>query len=255
MRLSKTQRRERILSELRLAPLVRISDLAERFGVSTETIRRDVDALSSQGLVDRTFGGASARPMGVQPTFGERDRAYIAERERIADRAAALIQPGEVLMIDAGSTTTQLARRLAVDSQDLTVLTNSYSVATALSSGASIRIVLCPGDYVHREAGVYGAETLEFLRRFRANKAFLGAGGLAADGVMDVNTAASWVKRVMMQQSDQSFVLVDHSKFDVRLLSVVAPLRSFHGVVIDRAPPHGLREALTEAGVAIHIAD
>jgi DeoR/GlpR family transcriptional regulator of sugar metabolism len=99
---------------------------------------------------------------------------------------------------------------------------------------------------------VYGAETLEFLRGFRANKAFVGAGGLAANGVMDVNAAASWVKRVMMRQSDQSFVLLDHSKFDVRLLSVVAPLAAFDGIVADRAPPQGLRQALSEAGVAIH---
>ncbi|HET8726498.1 MAG TPA: DeoR/GlpR family DNA-binding transcription regulator [Alphaproteobacteria bacterium] len=254
-RLSKSQRRERILSELKLMPLVRISELAEKFGVSTETVRRDVDALSSQGLVDRAYGGASARPMGVQPTFGERDRTYIEERERIAAKAISLISPGEVLMIDAGSTTTQFARHLAAYGQDLTVLTNSYSVATALGNGGAIRVILCPGDYVHREAGVYGNETVEFLRRFHANKTFIGAGGLATDGVMDVNSAACWVKRAMIDQSDECFALVDHSKFGRRLLEVVAPLTALDGIVVDETPGAPLSQSLAERGVSIHLAD
>lgn len=253
LRLSKSERRERILAELRLTPLVRISELAEKFGVSTETVRRDVDALSSQGLVDRAYGGASARPMGIQPAFGERDRTFIRERELIAARAVSLISPGEVLMIDAGSTTTQFARHLAAHGKDLTVLTNSYSVATALGNGSGIRIVMCPGDYVHREAGVYGNETVEFLRRFHANKTFIGAGALGPDGLMDVNSGACWVKRIMIEQSDECFALVDHSKFEHRLLETVAPLSALDGVITDQMPAPPLRQALAERGVSLYL--
>lgn len=254
-RLTKIQRREKILADLRLTPLVRISELADRFGVSTETVRRDVDALSSQGLVDRAYGGASALPMGVQPTFGERDRTFVKERDRIAEKAVSLVSPGEVLMIDAGSTTAQFARHLAAVGEDLTVLTNSHSVASTLGGGRSIRVIVCPGDYVHREAGIYGNETVEFLRRYHANKAFIGAGGLGAEGIMDVNSPACWVKRVMIAQSDQCFVLVDHSKFDRRLLEIAAPLSGLTGIVTDRPPAPHLAQALSRAGVVTHETD
>src|SRR5690606_26348076 len=174
-RLRKRDRQEQILSELRHHPHVRTSELAARFGVSTETVRRDVDALSRQGLIRRAYGGAAAAPMGAQPPFGERNLARIEERARIARAAAELVRPGEVLMIDAGSTTHQLALRLAAVGSELTILTNSLAVATALGQNKSIHVVMCPGDLLGAEAGVYGPETLEFLSRYNANRAFIGS--------------------------------------------------------------------------------
>ena len=113
IRLRKQDRYEQILLELKLRPHLRISELAERFGVSTETVRRDFEALADKGLIDRAHGGAS-RPQGGQyPTLDERQRAQFRERERIGRFAAGLIRPGETLMIDSGSTTQQMARFLA----------------------------------------------------------------------------------------------------------------------------------------------
>jgi DeoR/GlpR family transcriptional regulator of sugar metabolism len=253
-RIRKTERQQQILAELRLSPHVRISDLAERFGVSTETVRRDVDMLSEQGLVARAYGGAAAAPMGVQPSFGERNQAHLEERMRIAERAALLVQPGEVLMIDAGSTTSQFARRLAVIGHDLTVLTNSLPVASALGSNEAIDVILCPGDYSPGEAAVYGIETIAFLQRYRANRAFIGASALSADGIMDANRAASAVKRVMLAQADARYLLVDRSKFNQRKLSLVEPLAAVDGVVSDSSPEGVLLAALGEAGVTVYSA-
>jgi DeoR/GlpR family transcriptional regulator of sugar metabolism len=253
-RIRRSERQQQILAELRLSPHVRISDLAERFGVSTETVRRDVDMLSEQGLVARAYGGAAAAPMGVQPSFGERNEAHLEERMRIAQCAALLVQPGEVLMIDAGSTTSQFARRLAVTGSDLTVLTNSLPVASALGSNAGIDVILCPGDYSPGEAAVYGIETIAFLQRFRANRAFIGASGLSVDGIMDANRAASAVKRVMLAQADAGYLLVDHSKFNQRKLSLVEPLAAVGAVVADCAPDAALMNALREAKVTLHAA-
>ena len=254
IRVRRNERQQQILAELRLSPHVRISALAERFGVSTETVRRDVDLLSEQGLVARAYGGAAAAPMGVQPSFGERNEAHLEERMRIAEHAAALIQPGEVLMIDAGSTTSQFARRLAVTGRDLTVLTNSLPVATALGSNERIDVILCPGDYSPGETAVYGIETITFLRRFRANSAFIGASGLSADGIMDANRAASAVKRAMLAQADTRYLLVDHSKFNQRKLSLVEPLSAIDAVVADCAPDGMLMDALRDAEVTVYAA-
>lgn len=253
-RIRKTERQQQILAELRLSPHVRISELAERFGVSTETVRRDVDLLSEQGLVARAYGGAAAAPMGVQPSFGERNEAHLEERLRIAERAALIVHPGEVLMIDAGSTTSQFARRLAVVARDLTVLTNSLPVASALGSNHTIDVILCPGDYSPAEAAVYGIETITFVQRFRANRAFVGASALSVDGPMDANRSASAVKRAMLAQADARYLLVDHSKFNQRKLSLVGPLSAVDAVVTDRGPDGVLLAALAEAGVEVHAA-
>jgi DeoR/GlpR family transcriptional regulator of sugar metabolism len=253
-RLRKTERREQILAELRLAPHVRISALAERFGVSAETVRRDVDALSDEGLVNRAYGGASAAPMGVQPPFGERDRARIEERARIGRLAASLVKPGEVLMIDAGSTTTQLARALTVNGKGLTVLTNSLSVAQTLGQNGSADIMLCPGDYMPNESAVYGSETEAFISRFHANRAFIGAGAIAPEGIMDVNRAGSGIKRAMLRQAEKVYALIDHSKFNQMLLSLVVDLGAIDVLICDQEPTGALAKALREAKVEVRIA-
>lgn len=252
-KLRKDERRNRIMDELRISPHVRISVLAEKYAVTTETIRRDLDALSEQGLVDRAHGGASARPMGVQPPAYERRTELVEERARIGAAAAALVQGGEVLMIDAGSTTTQLARMLAHAGLGLTVVTNCHAVATELVV-ADTRLVMCPGEFDGREAAVFGTDTSEFLRRFHANKTFVGASGLAADGFSDVNRSAVWIKRSMIERADEAWLLADHSKFDARLLEVVAPLSALTGIVVDRGPTGALRSAIERAGVRLVVA-
>jgi DeoR/GlpR family transcriptional regulator of sugar metabolism len=253
-RLTKSERREQILAELQLAPHVRISELAERFGVSAETVRRDVDALSKEGLVSRAYGGASAAPMGVQPPFGERNQERIEERARIGRLAASLVKPGEVLMIDAGSTTTQLARALTVNGRGLTILTNSLSVAQTLGKNNSADIILCPGDFMANESAVFGSETEAFIARFHANRAFIGAGAIAPEGIMDVNRAASAVKRAMLRQAEKVYALIDHSKFNQRLLSLVVELRAIDVFICDEQPDGALARSLKEAKVEIRIA-
>src|SRR4051794_25701483 len=98
----KSARQQRILAELVASPTVRISHLADAFGVSAETVRRDIDELTRRGLVDRTYGGAAVRHVGLQPAVGERDRIAVEERAGIGRAAADMVKPGAVLMIDSG---------------------------------------------------------------------------------------------------------------------------------------------------------
>jgi DeoR/GlpR family transcriptional regulator of sugar metabolism len=248
-------RHQRIIAELAASPTVRISQLAGAFGVSAETVRRDIDELTRRGLVDRTYGGAAARHIGMQPAFGERDRLAVAERARIARTAAALVKPGDVVMIDSGSTTTQFARALAARAVELTVITNSFGVATALVDMASIRVVICPGDFSARERGVYGPETIAFLGRFYADVVFIGASGLVPAGPTDVESKACWVKRTMLARAPRRTLLVDASKFGRRHFELVCPIAELTDLVTDRAPGPRLAEALQTAKTALHLAD
>lgn len=251
-RLRKQERQERIVAALRANPTVRILKLAQEFQVSTETVRRDLDELSRSGMVNRTYGGAALPPMGLEPGVNERLGELVEERSRIATVAAGFVTPGEVLMIDGGSTTTHFARRLAVAAKDLTVVTNSFSVATALTLNPTIRVVVCPGDYMAREGIIYGPEAVAFLRRFHADKAAIGASGLTTEGPSEVHSGAAWVKRTMIERCQRRILLIDHSKFNKPRHELVCPLGDLDDVVADAEPQDELRDALRAAEVSLH---
>jgi DNA-binding CsgD family transcriptional regulator len=117
-RLTKQQRQERIVAELHISPTIRASEIAAKLGVHTETVRRDLKHLDRNGLLSRTYGGAAVAPLAFEPSLTDRDRILVPERRSIGECAAGLIEPGDVLMIDAGSTTIHFARQLAARGQN-----------------------------------------------------------------------------------------------------------------------------------------
>ena len=249
-RLSQQERHAQILAVLRRDGAVRVATLAKLFDVTTETARRDLDELAESGALQRTYGGGAMRSLIDEPGIGMRGLVHAPERKRIAAAAADLVQPGDALMIDAGSTTSMFASELAARNLHLTVVTNCLPVASALGTASRCRVILCPGDYVPREAGVFGTETVAFLRRFQANKAFIGAGGITADGFTDADTAACAVKRAMLARAERTLLLADSSKYDIVQFERVAPLADLDDLITETAPPRKLAAALRGADVA-----
>ena len=249
-RLRKSERRRLILLELKLRPHVRISDLAQRFNVSTETVRRDFDALSDDGLIARAHGGASAPAQGHYPSLDERTGARIEEREGIGFRAAELVRDGETLMIDSGSTTIQMARALSFLGTQCTVITNSIPVAMTIGHGAP-EVLLCPGEYLAAESAVIGTETLEFLARFSVDRCVIGASGLSSEGPSETVRGFAAVKRMMLSRADKKHLLIDSHKFGRKGLTQVGALADFDSIVVDSRPSGKLLSSLKEAEVDI----
>nr|WP_255726334.1 DeoR/GlpR family DNA-binding transcription regulator [Microvirga sp. ACRRW] len=243
-----------ILAELGLSPAVRTSDLARRLGVSAETVRRDIEELTQRGLVSRTYGGAAGRQLGLQPEFQDRNTLAVEERDAIARAAVKLVMPGDVVMIDSGSTTARFAHVLAETAEKITVITNCFAVANALVPQGSVRVLFCPGDFSARERGVYGSETCAFLQRFNADIAFIGASGLTFEGPNDVETQACWVKRTMMDRAERNVLLLDGTKFNRRHLELVCPMERLSDIVTDRAPDAVLAEKIAADNVSLHLA-
>ena len=250
----KEARHAAILQALGTDPTVRISALAARFGVSGETVRRDIEALSAQGAVRRTYGGASVTHAGVQPDFTAREAMAGAERARIGLAAAALVEPGAVLMVDAGSTTTRLAHALAARGVAATLITNSLPVVSAAGEAPNLRVLVAPGEFHPPERALYGAETGAFLRRFRADLAMIGASGLTAEGPSDAESRAAWVKRAMLERAPRRVLLLDSTKFGLDYLERVSALAELTDLVTDAPPPAILAAALARAGVTVHLA-
>ncbi|MEO8485251.1 MAG: DeoR/GlpR family DNA-binding transcription regulator [Betaproteobacteria bacterium] len=254
-RLSQQDRHAQILALLRRDGIVRIATLARTFDVTTETARRDLDDLAASGALQRTYGGGASRSLIDEPGIGLRGLVHAEERKRIAAAAAALVETGDALLIDAGSTTSLFASALAARDLHLTVVTNCLPVASALGAAERCRVILCPGDYVPREAGVFGTEAVAFLSRFHANKAFIGAGGITAEGLSDADSAGCAVKRTMVECADRSLLLLDSSKFDTVQFERVGPLDALDDLVTDAAPPRRLAAALKAAKVVVRLAE
>lgn len=253
-RLKKSERRRQILLELKLRPHVRISELSRRFNVSTETVRRDVDALSSDGLISRAHGGASAPAQGHYPGLDVRANARIEQRERIGRSAAALVQEGETVMIDSGSTTIQMARALAYLGTPCTVITNSIPVAMTLGHGVQ-QVLLCPGEYMAAESAVVGTETLEYLSGFNVDRCMIGSSGLTSEGPSETVRGFAAVKRVMLQRAATRHLLIDSEKFGCKGLASVGTLADLDSVIVDARPTGDLLRALVNAKVHITVTD
>lgn len=247
----KSERRRQILLELKLQPHVRIADLAERFSVTTETVRRDIEELSREGLLRRAHGGATVPHPGGYGDLDERRRQRIAERERLGRFAASLVSDGETLMIDAGSTTMEFARHLAIAETRLVAITNSLQVAMTLGQSSAARVILAPGRYLSQEAAVIGTETVAFLSRYNVDACFIGASGLSEQGVSEAVEGFDAVKRAMMRQSASRRFLVDASKFGRTHLAVVAAMNEIGTLVTDHPPPSPLADRLRREGVRV----
>lgn len=253
-RLSQQQRHVQLLALLRREGTVRIATLAKAFDVTTETARRDLDELAQSGALKRTYGGGASRSLIDEPGIGIRSRAHAAERGLIGAAAANLVDAGDALMIDCGSTTSLFAHALAARDLHLTVVTNCLPVARALGVNAHCRVILCPGDYVPREGGAFGADALEFIRRFKANKAFIGAGGLTTDGVTDADSLGCSIKRAMMERSDRTILLLDSSKYELVQFERVCALADIDELISEATPPKKLAAGLKRAGVHVTLA-
>jgi DeoR/GlpR family transcriptional regulator of sugar metabolism len=252
-RLTRKERHELILSEVRRSASIRISKLARRIGVAGETIRRDLIELGEAGLINRTYGGATISLVTTEPVIAERGLTLIEERARIGRGTAGLIERGQVVMIDGGSTTYEVARNLSQLRRDLTVITNSAGVASVAGANPTFRVILCPGTYDSREGSVFGEDTVEFVRRYNANVAIIGASAVNAHGPSDMISGAAAVKRAMMAQSLSTILVVTNDKFGRSSLERVCALEDLSDIVTDSEPQVELRTVIEEAGAELHV--
>lgn len=247
------ERRHKILELIRQRERVAVEELSAMFGASYETIRRDLAALSGQGLVNKYHGGASLPPSSLKENaFQTRMHESAAEKRAIANAAAALFSPNDSLFIDTGTTTLFFAQALA-NIEDLTVITNSSAIATTVGA-AGHRTFLIGGEY-HADAGEnLGPLAIEQVGRFNAEHAVLTIGALDREGAMDFSIEEAEMARAMVARVNCVTVIADSSKLGRRALFHLLPLDRIDRLVVDRPPSTPLHEALIAAGVEVVIA-
>ncbi len=249
------QRRHGVLEAVRGHTGVQTSALAQRFGVSQMTIRRDLDELARRGLVKRVRGGALEPGfLRHEPPFDESCRERGAFKERVGAAAAALVEPGDTVIIDIGTTALALARHLH-GREGLTVVTNNLAVYAELADDEAVDLLLLGGLVRRNYRSLIGFLTEDALAGIRADAAFIGISGISPDGVLlDTTVEEIPAKRAMMRAAQRVVLLADGRKFGSAGLGRVADIDAVDALVTtDDAPPERL-EQLRAAGVEVTVA-
>ncbi|MFC6086035.1 DeoR/GlpR family DNA-binding transcription regulator [Sphaerisporangium aureirubrum] len=247
-------RHAEITRRVRRAGATSVRDLAAQLGVSPSTIRRDLELLGRDGTLTRVRGGALAgTDADVDRPFAEVVGVDEHDKEAVAARAAAMVEDGEVLLLDIGTTTVRLARHLA--GRRVTVVTSSLAVLDVLRDDPAVELLLLGGMLRRSYHSLVGVLTEEALRQVCADRLFLGAGGVRPDGqVTDTTAAEVPLKRAMIAAARQAVLLVDRNKFPgTGALRVCGPEELDMLVTNDGADPATLA-AVAAAGVRVEAA-
>jgi DeoR family transcriptional regulator, fructose operon transcriptional repressor len=249
------ERRRAILDRLRVDGKVSVEELAGTFGVSAPTIRTDLAKMEESGLLQRTHGGAIP-PSGTlfEPAYSHRQVIRHAEKQAIARVAAAMVEDGATILLDAGTTTYELALALR-ERTALTVVTNSIPIALALMENRGIEVMLVGGRVQPRRLAVLGPLAVRFLSAFRVDQAFLSFNGIDAEaGFTVVDFEAAEAKEKMMASARETVVLADSAKIGRVAFATVAPVSSAQVLVTDHEVADKDRRALQEAGLDVRLA-
>ncbi len=245
------ERRKNILQLIEGQGFASLAEVAERVGASESTIRRDLEYLDSIGQVRRTRGGAAY--VGESLTaFEERRSRSLAQKQAIARSVAAMIQPGEAILLDGGTTTLEVARQLI--GKSLQVVTNSLPIVNLLVNQPDIELILI-GGYLYPKTGVaLGPMAKAAVASLRLRRLVMSVGGITEEGLFNSNALLVETEQTMLRAVEEVLVVADSSKFGHAALGKICPLSDVHKMVVDDGVPAEWKAKVEQAGVEVVVA-
>ena len=250
------ERRRRICDLLHEHGRVTVDALVRRFGTSAVTIRMDLTALERAGELVRTHGGALLRRDDEDPPLAVKQTQHHAEKVRIARVAAGLIQDGETIILDSGTTTAEIAKQIRkIEGKSINVITNALNVAAILANVPQVRLIM-PGGLLRRESNSLSGHLAEAaLAELRADRLFLGADGIDPElGVMTPHLPEAQLNAKMIEISRRVVVVADSSKLMRRNISRIARVEQLHTLITDSGASPDVVEELRRRGVEVLLA-
>jgi DeoR family transcriptional regulator, aga operon transcriptional repressor len=252
-----SNRRERIVALLREQGSVQIPALAQRFRVSTQTLRKDLNFLDIKGICTRSSGGAILRRAGLSPTeqaIEVKRTLFAEEKARIGRAAAALIKNDESVLLDSGTTALQVARHIEPGAS-LVVVTNDVGIMNELVTRENVQLVFLGGTLRRKNLSFYGTQTERALQDLHVDKLILAADGFDIEkGLTTHFEPEALLNRMMCRAASEIIVVADSSKFDRICLHKILEPQGMSKLVTDTGIPESAREALTRIGVEVIIA-
>ena len=250
------ERQKRLQEYLGKVEFASLESLAQHVSASLSTVRRDLDSLEETGHVRRTHGGAclvAAKP--DEYIFSHRETIQLTEKEAIGRVAASLIQTGQSVIVDAGTTAFQAARQLQLQGKTLHIITNSLPVANLFASNSSTEVIVSGGVIYPKLGVLVGPLAVEVFSKTYVDVAIMSGGGIALEGVSNSHALLVDIQRAMIEAASRVIFCFDHTKMGRRSVAHVCDLGSIDAVVTDAGAPAELVDALRREGVEVLVAD
>lgn len=231
---STVERRDSIIQLIREHGRVRVDSLSEQFEVSSVTIRNDLDFLEKKGILHRTHGGALIRKNVYEdPTLEEKQQLHQKEKQKIGEKAVELIDDGDSILLDSGTTTLEIAHRLE-GKMNLTVMTNAIKIALDLGSQENINVMLTGGSLRKESYSLVGPEAERTIKNYYFDKLFLGVDGLDIGfGLTTPNPMEAQLNRIMVERAKQVIAVTDSSKLGRHSFSYICDLDVLSTLITD----------------------
>ncbi len=238
---STVSRRAKILEEIELKGQVSVTDLSKMFKISEVTIRNDLAHLEKQNMLIRARGGAikiKYYRMGIDPSISDKQKEYLKEKQRIAQAAIKLIEEGDTIVLDSGTTTTEIAKLLG-KFKNLTIITNALNIAIILSEYEGFNIFMPGGILRKKSLSLVGVLADENFGKFYCDKLFLGVDGFdTTHGLSTPNSEEAHLNQIMIHTAKRVIVVTDSRKFLRRRFAFIGPITCVNTVITDS----GIRE-------------
>ncbi len=245
------RRHEEMIGLVRESGFATIQVLAEYFGVTPQTVRRDINHLADQGVLQRFHGGAGPVSTTENVDYSNRRILCRAEKGAIGAMVADHIPNRSSLFINIGTTTEEVARSL-VGHSGLRVITNNLNVATILSKNESIEILVAGGMIRHRDRGIVGESTVDFIRQFKVDFGIIGISGIDNDGtLLDFDYREVRAARAIMENSRNTFLAADHTKFGRNAMVRLGEIHEVDSLFTDKTPPSSVVDAMDRGEVQL----
>jgi DeoR family transcriptional regulator of aga operon len=252
-----SDRRRQISAMIRSAGSVQVFALSELFGVSMPTIRKDLHYLEQRGVASRSYGGAIAAEIvnvHAEPPIESKPVSHPEEKMRIGDLAASLVEVGDSIMLDSGTTALAIARSLP-ELADLTVVTNDFNILGALIQKPNIKIIMLGGELRRINMAFNGVQTIAALDELLLDKLFLGVDGFdVGRGLTTHQESESQLNRKMVGAARRVIAVTDSSKFGRVCLHRIVDIREIDDLITDSAAPAYIHEAAERQGFRLHLA-
>lgn len=248
-------RQEQILELVQRQGYVSVEALAQRFSVTPQTVRRDINQLSDMALVQRYHGGAGVASSVENVAYTTRQVLCLEEKQRIARLVSSFIPDHASLFINIGTTTEEIAKTL-LNHRGLKVITNNLNVANIMCSNSEFEVIVAGGVVRGRDRGIIGEPTIDLISQFKVDFGIIGISGIDTEGVLlDFDYREVRVAQAIIRNSRRVYLAADHSKFGRNAMVRMGDIEQVTALFTDCAPTTAFQNLMTAKGVELYVAD